>query len=141
MKLSSFELLGSIFERKGLAKMTPLNKIPGNRIKSFFEVYHENSTWYVIFFRVMHYIIYKPGVFAYIASGYKTSLVRVNNFRKHCVYSVCKGILIICKRNLNYKKRLLLRWIHHFKSDWINNMDHMRISGTEPSSVILNQTK
>ena len=28
-----------------------------------------------------------------------------------------------------------------FKSDWINNMDHMRISGTEPSSVILSQTK
>ena len=27
--------------------------------------------------------------------------------------------------------------MHHFKSDLINNMDHMRISGTEPSSVIL----
>ena len=40
-----------------------------------------------------------------------------------------------------YKKRLLLRCIHHFKSDLINNMDHMRISGTEPSSVILSQTK
>ena len=40
-----------------------------------------------------------------------------------------------------YKKRLLLRCKHHFKSDWINNMDHMRISGTEPSSVILSQTK
>ena len=39
-----------------------------------------------------------------------------------------------------YKKRLLLRCIHHFKSDIINNMDHMRISGTEPSSVILSQT-
>ena len=36
-----------------------------------------------------------------------------------------------------YKKRLLLRCIHHFKADLINNMDHMRISGTEPSSVIL----
>ena len=31
--------------------------------------------------------------------------------------------------------------MQHFKSDLINNMDHMRISGTEPSSVILNQTK
>ena len=30
----------------------------------------------------------------------------------------------------NIKKRLLLRCIHHFKSDLINNMDHMRISGT-----------
>ena len=37
-------------------------------------------------------------------------------------------------------KRLLLRCIHHFQSDFINNMDHMRISGTEPSSVILSQT-
>ena len=35
------------------------------------------------------------------------------------------------------KKRLQLRCIHHFKSDLINNMDHMRISGTESSSVIL----
>ena len=40
---------------------------------------------------------------------------------------------------LEYKKRLLLRYIHHFKSDLINNMDHMRISGTEPSSVVLRQ--
>ena len=35
----------------------------------------------------------------------------------------------------------MLRCIHHFESDLINNMDHMRISGTEPSSVILSQTK
>ena len=41
---------------------------------------------------------------------------------------------------MKYKKRLLLRCIHHFKSDLINNMDHMRISGTQPSSVILSQT-
>ena len=40
-----------------------------------------------------------------------------------------------------YEKRLLLRCIHHFKSDLINKMDHMRISATEPSSVILSQTK
>ena len=38
------------------------------------------------------------------------------------------------------KKRLLLRCIRHFKSDSINNMDHIRIAGTEPSSVILSQT-
>ena len=31
--------------------------------------------------------------------------------------------------------------IHHFMSELIYNMDHMRISGTEPSSVILRQTK
>ena len=39
------------------------------------------------------------------------------------------------------KKRLLLRCIYHFNSDLINIMEHMRISGTEPSSVILRQTK
>ena len=39
------------------------------------------------------------------------------------------------------KKRLLLSCKHHFKSDLINNMDHMRISGNEPPSVILSQTK
>ena len=31
--------------------------------------------------------------------------------------------------------------MYTFKSDLINNMDHMRISGTEPSSVILSLTK
>ena len=30
---------------------------------------------------------------------------------------------------------------YDLKSDLINNMDHQRISGTEPSSVILSQTK
>ena len=30
---------------------------------------------------------------------------------------------------------------HHFKPDWINNMDHMRISATESSSVVLSKTK
>ena len=40
-----------------------------------------------------------------------------------------------------YSKRLLLRCLHYFKTDLINNMDHMRISGNEPSSVILSQTK
>ena len=27
--------------------------------------------------------------------------------------------------------------MHHFKSDIINNMDHMRIAGTELSSMII----
>ena len=31
--------------------------------------------------------------------------------------------------------------VHNFKSDSINNMDHMRISGNGPSSVILGQTE
>ena len=37
------------------------------------------------------------------------------------------------------KKSFLLRCIHHFESDLINNIDHMRIFCTEPSSVILSQ--
>ena len=44
-------------------------------------------------------------------------------------------IMVPCK----YKKRLLLRYIHNFKSDVNNNMDYMRFSGTELSSVILSQ--
>ena len=38
---------------------------------------------------------------------------------------------------LKFKKRLLLRCtcIYHFSSDLINNMDHMRISQTEPDKV------
>ena len=43
--------------------------------------------------------------------------------------------------DMEFQMRLLLRCIHHFESDFINNMDHMRISGTEPSSVILSQNK
>ena len=33
-------------------------------------------------------------------------------------------------------EHIRIRCIHHFKSDSINNMDHMRISSTEPSPVI-----
>ena len=42
---------------------------------------------------------------------------------------------------LKYKKRFLLRCIHHFQSDGISVMDQLRISGSESSSVILSQTK
>ena len=41
----------------------------------------------------------------------------------------------------NIKKKLLLRCLYHFKSDFINNIDHVRISENEPSSVMLSQTK
>ena len=58
-------------------------------------------------------------------------------------YMCPRGLLgpqaVTLTKLLKYEKRLLLRCIHHFKSDLINKMDHMRISGTEPSSVILNQ--
>ena len=61
------------------------------------------------------------------------------NFILHNIF------LIFSKRKFGkpfkFQKSFLLRCIHHFKSDLINNMDHMRISGTEPSSVIISQTK
>ena len=39
---------------------------------------------------------------------------------------------------LKYEKILLfIRRIHHIKTYLINDIDHMNISGTEPSSVIL----
>ena len=44
-------------------------------------------------------------------------------------------------KKLKYKKRLLLKYLRRFKLYLINIMDHMRISGTGPSSVILSQTK
>ena len=53
--------------------------------------------------------------------------------------SSLSSVYRIFEFELKYKKRLLLRCIHHFKSDLIYNLDHMRISGTEPSSVILSQ--
>ena len=43
------------------------------------------------------------------------------------------------EKSSEIQKETLPRCIHHFKSDLINNMDHMRISGTEPSSVVLSQ--
>ena len=63
-----------------------------------------------------------------------------HNFVRSLVSCRCDQIQV-CETLLNtinkLKKRLLLRCIHHFKSDLINDMDH--ISGTEPSSVILSQ--
>ena len=41
--------------------------------------------------------------------------------------------LLTCK----YRKSVLLICTHNVESDLINNMDHMRISASEPSSVIL----
>ena len=40
----------------------------------------------------------------------------------------------------NLRDLTLLRCVHHIKSDIINNMDLMRIPGTEQLSVILSQT-
>ena len=48
---------------------------------------------------------------------------------------------VIQMNNYQLKQILLLRYNHQFQSDFINDVDHMRISGTESSSVILIQRK
>ena len=42
---------------------------------------------------------------------------------------------------VKYKKRLLLRCIHYLKSGLICGKDHMRFSGTEPSSMVGHPTQ
>ena len=55
-------------------------------------------------------------------------------------YSILESrVLVYTYIRIMYRD--LLRCIHHFKSDLVYNMDHMRISGIEPSSVILSQRK
>ena len=44
-------------------------------------------------------------------------------------------------RHWNMKRDFYLDVYTNFKPDFINNMDHMRISGNEPSSMILSQTR
>ena len=41
---------------------------------------------------------------------------------------------------LQYKKVTFTNMYTPYKSEFISNLDHMRISGIEPSSVILSQT-
>ena len=78
-----------------------------------------------------------------VANGVATDVandvkwMEVYSFRFH----QSKSLLHTKIKWYEYKNRLLLRCIHHFKMDLINNMDHMRILGTEPSSLILSQTK
>ena len=52
--------------------------------------------------------------------------------RRRTKWSLCAAML-----RRRHKKRLLLRCIHHFKSDLINNMTHMHFSGNETSSMFL----
>ena len=53
-----------------------------------------------------------------------------------CLLRLSGPPAVTLTKKLKYKNRLLLRCIHHFISDLIDNMDHMRISGIETSSVI-----
>ena len=50
-------------------------------------------------------------------------------------------VKLVVKGSTNMKRDFYLDEYTILKSDLINNMDHMRIWGTEPSSVILSQAK
>ena len=84
------------------------------------------------------------------------TIIRLNSIFHPFSHQVRKTYFMNCSASINdafnfkfwhlneqlkYKKRHLLRCIHTFKSDLINNMDHMLNSDTEPSSVILSQRK
>ena len=51
--------------------------------------------------------------------------------RRNCPRGLLGLPAVKLNKSLKYEKRLLIRFIHHFKSDLIHNMDHMRTSGTE----------
>ena len=54
-----------------------------------------------------------------------------------CLRGLSGPPAVTITKKLKYVKKLLLRCIHHFISDLINNMDHMRISGTDPRQWFL----
>ena len=60
--------------------------------------------------------------------NYKTKTLASQVFTDSLVHQQWHSVIEI------YKNRLLLRYAHHdLQSDLMNNMDHTRISGTEPS--------
>ena len=73
----------------------------------------------------------------HFVAGQIIEITSSNNMKEE--FLLGSSIFIHMMINVPYRKRLLLRCIHRFKSDLINNMDHMRNSGSEPSSVILSQ--
>ena len=55
----------------------------------------------------------------------------IYQFDLFTLYGNSYSYLVVLKV-LGYIKGLLLRCIHHFNSDLINDMEHMRISGMNP---------
>ena len=100
------------------------------------------------------------GAHVIIRFNYTTGVVvvtptdRPKSVHNRCVIEVfgCVFVLSLCFLDLSLGVRafvmglsqipsfsLLPSCIHHFKWDSINNIDHMCIKGTEPSSVILSK--
>ena len=95
---------------------------------------------YYVLCQIIRYLLYSIYPFLrerdWLSQGMGVLSVRWLYCTLLSYYNCIPGWRFILIYALN-KKRLLLRCIHHFKSDVIYNMDHMHISGTEPSSVIL----
>ena len=63
------------------------------------------------------------------------------NIPRYFLHFACDAQSVLQTNTIgNIKRDFYLDVLHHFKSDLINNIDHMRISGTEPLSVILSQS-
>ena len=99
------------------------------------------------------YIIQPNILFKYVLPCYRIQrrkdqrrLFRIRNTLKCASFGLELSFfiyqLLVCHTRLQHDKRLLLKYVPHFWPDWIKNLEHhMRISGTEPSSEILSQTK
>ena len=65
-------------------------------------------------------------------------MVNTTYYHHHSTFISESGVIKYKKKAI---ERILLRCIHHFESDLINKVDHMRILDNEPLSVVLSQTK
>ena len=74
--------------------------------------------------------------------GFEQNLRIMTKYQENFIYTSFIKKLLKIKMVTLLLGHPVLRFTHHSKSDWIysNNMNDMRISGIEPSSVILNQT-
>ena len=69
----------------------------------------------------------------YRINRFQKKIIKIQNLYQHNQYNCfalttvhgCLFSYSLIRQGI-YKKRLLLRCMHHFKSDWINNMDYMR---------------
>ena len=85
---------------------------------------------------------YNPISFNKINCALKTQ--RINSSRRYNLAKCAFGDCLLQQQGIspsggNIKRRK--EKYTSYKSHWIKNMDHMSISGNEPSSVILSQTK
>ena len=80
-------------------------------------------------------------VYVVAISFHEDSLQRPEKNWIYLVFHLYSNFISNCMKEQWIIKETSTQMYTPFYFGLINNMDHMRISGTEPSSVILNQTK